>query len=87
MNIQMAVLCDAVMVENEKLSLLGAFDTIVTSQLPSLQIPTIHPQCAVALRVTFTSGDEGPHQLGINLINADATAISRGRALFGGHPV
>ena len=75
MNIQVAVLCDAVTVENEKLSLLGAFDTIVTPQLPTPQRPTIHPQCAVALRVTFTSGDEGPHQLGINLINADGRSI------------
>jgi hypothetical protein len=75
MNIQMAVLCDAVTVENEKLSLLGAFDTIITQQSPSPQRPTVHPQCAVALRVTFTSGDEGPHQLAINLINADGRSI------------
>jgi hypothetical protein len=76
MNIQMAVLCDAVMVENEKLSLLGAFDTIITQQLPSPQRPAIHPQCAVAVRVTFSSGDEGPHQLEIKLINADGHGIT-----------
>jgi hypothetical protein len=75
MNIQVAVLCDAVTVENEKLSLLGAFDTIVTPQLPTPQRPTIHPQCAVALRVTFASGDEGTHQLAVNLINADGRSI------------
>lgn len=75
MNIQLAVLCDAVTVENEKLSLLGAFDTIVTPQPPTPQRPAVHPQCAVALRVTFTSGDEGPHQLLINFINADGRGI------------
>ncbi len=75
MNVQMAVLCDAVMVENEKLSLLGAFDTIITPQPASGQRPIIHPQCAVALRVTFTAGDEGSHHLMLNLINADGRNI------------
>ena len=75
MNVQMAVLCDAVMVENEKLSLLGAFDTIITPQPPSSQRPIVHPQCAVALRVTFTAGDEGSHHLMMNLINADGRNI------------
>jgi hypothetical protein len=70
MNIQMAVLCDAATVENEKLSLLGAFDTICAQQLPA-----IHPQCAVALRVTFTSNDEGSHLLALNIINADGRSI------------
>jgi len=70
MNIQVAVLCDAATVENEKLNLLGAFDTIITHQLPA-----VHPQCAVALRVTFTPGDEGRRALTINFINADGRSI------------
>jgi hypothetical protein len=75
MNIQVAVLCDASTVENDKLNLLGAFDTIITQQLPTQQRPAVHPQCAVALRITFMPGDEGPHQLAINLINADGRSI------------
>ena len=71
----MAVLCDAATVENEKLSLLGAFDTIITPELPTAQRPAVHLQCAVALRVTFTSGDEGRHMLVVNLINADGRSI------------
>jgi len=70
MNIQVAVLCDAATTENDKLSLLGAFDTIITPQRPA-----VHPQCAVALRVTFMPGDEGAHQLAINFINADGRSI------------
>ena len=50
MNIQVAVLCDAATDDNGKLNLLGAFDTIYTQQLPA-----IHPQCSIALRVTFFS--------------------------------
>src|ERR1017187_7761763 len=70
MNIQVAVLCDAATNDNDKLSLLGAFDTIYAPQLPA-----VHPQCAVALRVTFFSADEGRHQLTLNFINADGHSI------------
>ena len=70
MNIQVAVLCDAATSDNEKLNLLGAFDTIFAPQMPA-----VHPQCAVALRVTFMSGDEGARQLKLNFVNADGRAI------------
>jgi hypothetical protein len=71
MNIQVAVLCDAATHDGEKLNLLGAFDTIYTTQLPAL-----HPQCAVALRVTFMPGDEGTRTLTLNFINADGKSIT-----------
>lgn len=70
MNIQVAVLCDAATDDNGKLNLLGAFDTIYARELPA-----IHPQCAVALRVTFFSGDEGKRQLKLNFVDADGHAI------------
>ena len=70
MNIQVAVLCDAATNDNEKLNLLGAFDTIYAQQLPAM-----HPQCSVALRLTFTPGDEGDHQVTLNFVNADGRAI------------
>jgi hypothetical protein len=70
MNIQVAVLCDAATEDNGKLNLLGAFDTIFAPQLPA-----VHPQCAVALRVTFMSGDEGSRQLKLNFVNADGRPI------------
>jgi hypothetical protein len=70
MNIQVAILCDAATEDHGKLNLLGAFDTIYAPQLPA-----VHPQCAVALRVTFTTGDEGPHKLKLNFVNADGHAI------------
>lgn len=70
MNIQVAVLCDAATDDNGKLNLLGAFDTIYAPQLPA-----VHPQCAVALRVTFMSGDEGARALKLNFVNADGRTI------------
>jgi len=70
MNIQVAVLCDAATDDNGKLNLLGSFDTIYAPQLPA-----VHPQCAVALRVTFNAGDEGQHKLTLNFINADGRSL------------
>ncbi|HLP78223.1 MAG TPA: hypothetical protein VK327_15060 [Candidatus Paceibacterota bacterium] len=66
MNIQVAVLCDAATEDNGKLNLLGAFDTIYTQQLPA-----VHPQCSVALRVTFSHEDEGDHELHLTFVDAD----------------
>jgi hypothetical protein len=70
MNIQVAVLCDAATDDNMKLNLLGAFDTIYAPQMPA-----VHLQCAVALRVTFLPGDEGTRKLTLNFINADGHPI------------
>jgi hypothetical protein len=70
MNIQVAVLCDAATDDNGKLNLLGAFDTIYTRQLPA-----IHAQCSIALRVTFDHEDEGTHQLRLTFVDADGRAI------------
>ena len=71
MNIQVAVLCDAATSDNQsKLNILGAFDSIYAPQFPATQ-----PQCTVALRITFTDGDEGRHQLVLNFINADGKSI------------
>jgi len=72
MNIQVAVLCDAATDDNGKLNLLGAFDTIYTQQLPA-----VHPQCSIALRVTFSSGDEGKHELQLNFVDADGHSIAK----------
>src|SRR6185312_13264146 len=73
MNIQVAVLCDAATDESGKLNLLGAFDTIYTQQLPA-----IHPQCSVALRVTFFNGEEGKRSLRFNFVDADGRSIIQG---------
>jgi hypothetical protein len=70
MNIQVAVLCDAATNDNEKLHLLGAFDTIYAPQLPA-----VHLQCSVALRVTLLPGDEGTRKFSLHFINADGRPI------------
>jgi Family of unknown function (DUF6941) len=73
MNVQIAVLCDAATDDNGKLNLLGAFDTIFARELPA-----VHPQCTVALRITFHSSDEGKHELKVNFVDADGHSIMPG---------
>ncbi len=73
MNVQVAVLCDAATDTNGKLNLLGAFDAIFAQQLPATQ-----PQCSIALRVTFTNGEDGAHQLRISFVDADGKFIMPG---------
>jgi len=66
MNIQVAVLCDAATETNGKLSLLGAFDTICTQQLP---------QCSIALRMKFDSVEDGKHSLKLNFVDEDGKLL------------
>ena len=73
MIIQVAVLCDAATESGGKLNLLGAFDAIYTPQLPA-----IHAQCSIALRMTFTNAEEGAHQLRLNFVDEDGRSIMPG---------
>lgn len=70
MNIQVSVLCDAATDDNGKLNLLGAFDTIYTQGLPA-----VHPQCSIALRVSFDQEDEGHRHLRLSFVDADGQTI------------
>jgi hypothetical protein len=46
MNIQIAVLCDSAVEYQNRLCVLGTFDTIRTHQLP-----TTKPRCSIALQI------------------------------------
>lgn len=66
MEVQIASLCDAAADYNGKLSLLGAFDTVLVQKLPA-----VHPHCSVALRIVFRDTDEGDHTLQLAMIDED----------------
>jgi hypothetical protein len=70
MEIQIAALCDAATDYNGKLNLLGTFDTIYASQLPA-----VHMQCSIALRIVFNSIEEGPHKVRINFVDEDGKFV------------
>jgi len=55
MQIEVFVLCDAATADHlGKLNLLGTFDTIWVKE-----IPTIYPQCTIALRIRFERIERG----------------------------
>ena len=70
MDIQIAILCDAATDSHGKLNILGTFDTIYTSQLPA-----VHPQCSIALRMTFEKVEEGPHKVKLNFVDEDGRLV------------
>lgn len=70
MDIQIAVLCDAATDNNGKLNILGTFDTIYTSQLPA-----VHPQCSIAIRMTFNKVEEGAHKVKLNFVDEDGRSV------------
>jgi hypothetical protein len=71
MDIQVAVLCDAATDYYGKLNILGAFDTIFTSQLPM-----VFPQCSIALRMRFSKVEEGTHKVKLNFVDEDGRSVA-----------
>ena len=73
MDIEIFTLCDAATESAGKLNILGTFDRLISRQLP-----TVHPHCAIALRVRFDRIEEGDHHVKINLVNDDGQAVFPG---------
>ena len=63
-------LCDAATNDMGKLNMLGAFDTIWAGQLP-----VVHPQCSIALRIRFESIERGEHRVIVTFVDLDGKNI------------
>lgn len=70
MDMQIAILCDAATDNSGKLNILGTFDTIYTTQLPA-----IHPQCSIALRMAFNKAEEGIHKVRLTFVDEDGKPV------------
>src|SRR3982750_4796405 len=70
MDIQIAALCDAATDSHGKLNILGTFDTINAAQLPA-----VHPQCSIALRLVFSKMEEGKKDVRLNFVNEDGKLV------------
>jgi len=70
MNVEAFLICDAASDQYGKLSLLGAFDAIM-----SAQAPVVHPQFSVVLRIRFQKSESGNHPFRINIIDEDGKSI------------
>lgn len=70
MNTEVFTLCDAAADYQGRLSILGIFDAIFAENLPAL-----HPQCTVALRIRFSKVEEGRHGLTLHIVDSDGNMI------------
>ena len=66
MNIQIAVLCDSAVEYQNRLCILGTFDTIRTHQLPVTK-----PQCSIALQILWNKTEEGTHAIKTRFMDDD----------------
>ena len=70
MEILVAALCDAATEENGKLNILGTFDTICVPNLPA-----VHRQCVIALRMLFSKAEEGRHRVTLSAGDDDGKPL------------
>jgi hypothetical protein len=70
MNIQVAVLCDSAIEYQNRLCILGTFDTIRTHQLPATK-----PQFSIALQILWSKIEEGTHTIKTRFMDEDGNPI------------
>ena len=73
MDIQIAALCDAATDSHGKLNILGTFDTINAGQMPA-----VHPQCSIALRLVFSKMEEGQKEMKLTFVDEDGKLVMPG---------
>jgi hypothetical protein len=66
MDLKIATLCDSACEYENKLCLLGTFDTIETHEFP-----VVKPNCAYAFQLKWYLGDEGLHNLKVEFVNEE----------------
>ena len=72
MKLEVFCLCDAATVSGGKLNILGIFDVIYAGQ-----VPVLHAQCAIAIRLRFQRIEEGEHRLKLNVVDEDGHPVMR----------
>ncbi len=71
MKVEIFTLCDAATVDaGGKLNILGSFD-----RLNAKEVPVIHPQCSLAIKLRFERVEEGKKRFRISFVDADGAAV------------
>jgi len=71
MKVEIFTLCDAPTTDAAgKLNILGSFD-----RLSAKQVPVIHPQCSLAIKLRFERLEEGKKRLRIAFVDSDGAAV------------
>lgn len=77
MKIDFAVVCDYALIDRfGKLSVLGVFQNIWVSQLP-----TVHPRLHLVIRLRGTRTEIGEHEVRIRLVGEDGREIISGKGV------
>jgi hypothetical protein len=71
MKVEIFTLCDAATTDAAgKLNILGSFD-----RLNAREVPVIHPNCALAVKLRFERIEEGQRRIRITFVDVDGAAI------------
>jgi hypothetical protein len=71
MKVEIFTLCDAATVDaTGKLNILGSFD-----RLHAREVPVMHPQCALAIKLRFERVEEGQKRIRIAFVDSDGVAV------------
>ena len=70
MEIEIFTLCDFAQDNQQKLTVVGTFDSLWATQFPVL-----HPFCSVACRLRFSNKDKGEHNFMLKLIDSTGRQV------------
>src|SRR5438132_11369108 len=71
MKVEIFTLCDAATVDAAgKLNILGSFD-----RLSAKEVPVMHPQCALAIKLRFERVEECQKRIRIAFVNPDGASV------------
>jgi hypothetical protein len=71
MKVEIFTLCDAATIDaGGKLNILGSFD-----RLNAKEVPVIHPQCALAIKLRFERVEEGQKRMRIAFVDSDGASV------------
>ncbi|SRR6266480_3895150 len=71
MKVEIFTLCDAATVDTGgKLNILGSFD-----RLNATQVPVVHPQCSLAIKLRFERLEEGKKRLRLAFVDSDGAPV------------
>lgn len=70
MDIEIATICDAATINDGKMNILGAFDTIYVQSLPA-----IHNSCSIAFRIRIPMTKKHPQELTLKIVDPNDQEI------------
>lgn len=66
MKVPIATLCDSASIYQNRLCILGTFDTLTGDTLP-----IVKPHCSVAVQIIWAKSEEGNHKVRVQFMNED----------------